>query len=151
MSTCEQMEQAVLDETLARPDGFEAHVASCDACRALGAAHREALRLRGVALGRSRRRPLAEVQRRAGIVEFEITESVLMQHEQSALDALMAFREKGIRIAIDDFGTGYSSLSYLTRFQVDTLKIDRSFIRDMTVVENAAALVRAMIAMAHTL
>lgn len=68
MSTCEQMEQAVLDETLARPDGFEAHVASCDACRALGAAHREALRLRGVALGRSRRRPLAEVQRRAGIV-----------------------------------------------------------------------------------
>jgi hypothetical protein len=62
------MEQALLDETLARPDGFEAHVASCDACRALGAAHREALRLRGVALGRSRRRPLAEVQRRAGIV-----------------------------------------------------------------------------------
>ena len=87
----------------------------------------------------------------AGIVEFEITESVLMQHEQSALDALKAFREKGIRIAIDDFGTGYSSLSYLTRFQVDTLKIDRSFIRDMTIGENAAALVRAMIAMAHTL
>jgi diguanylate cyclase (GGDEF)-like protein/PAS domain S-box-containing protein len=87
----------------------------------------------------------------AGVVEFEITESVLMQHEQSALDALTAFREKGIRIAIDDFGTGYSSLSYLTRFQVDILKIDRSFIRDMTAGENAAALVRAMIAMAHTL
>ncbi|MDP1828811.1 MAG: hypothetical protein Q8L48_36460 [Archangium sp.] len=68
MSPCEQMEQAVLDETLARPGGFEAHLASCDACRALGAAHREALRLRGLSLGRSRRRPLAEVQRRAGIV-----------------------------------------------------------------------------------
>ena len=87
----------------------------------------------------------------AGIVEFEITESVLMQHEQSALDALRVFRDKGIRIAIDDFGTGYSSLSYLTRFHVDTLKIDRSFIRDMATGEKAAALVRAMIAMAHTL
>lgn len=87
----------------------------------------------------------------AGVMEFEITESVLMQHEQAALDALRVFREKGIRIAIDDFGTGYSSLSYLTRFQVDTLKIDRSFIRDMAAGEKAAALVRAMIAMTHTL
>ena len=76
---------------------------------------------------------------------------MLVQHEQSTLDALRAFREKGIRIAIDDFGTGYSSLSYLTRFQVDTLKIDRSFIRDMTTGENATALVGAVIAMAHTL
>lgn len=68
MSTCEQMEQAVLDETLARPDGFEVHIASCDGCRALDAAHRDALRLRGVTPGRTRRRPLAEVRRRAGIV-----------------------------------------------------------------------------------
>jgi EAL domain-containing protein (putative c-di-GMP-specific phosphodiesterase class I) len=87
----------------------------------------------------------------AGVMEFEITESVLMRHEQSALDVLRVFRDKGIRIAIDDFGTGYSSLSYLTRFHVDTLKIDRSFIRDMATGEKAAALVRAMIAMAHTL
>jgi hypothetical protein len=68
MSSCVQMEQAVLDETLPRPEGLEAHLEGCASCRALGAAHRGALRLKGTALARSRRRPLGEVRRRAGIV-----------------------------------------------------------------------------------
>lgn len=68
MTACAQVEQALLDEALPRPDGFEAHLASCEGCRALGAAHRDALRWRGASLGPARRRPLAEVQRRAGIV-----------------------------------------------------------------------------------
>ncbi len=60
--------EALLDEALPRPEGFEAHLAQCAQCRALAASHREALRLRGASLTPSRRRPLAEVQRRAGIV-----------------------------------------------------------------------------------
>lgn len=62
------LEQALLDETLPRPEGFEAHLDSCAECRALAAAHRDALRLRGAALAPGRRRPLGEVQRRAGMV-----------------------------------------------------------------------------------
>jgi hypothetical protein len=65
---CELTEQALIDESLPRPEGFEAHVASCESCRALAGAHREALRLRGATLSRSHRRPIAEVRRRAGIV-----------------------------------------------------------------------------------
>lgn len=65
---CELTEQALIDEALPRPEGFEAHVASCPTCGALAAAHREALKLRGATLSRTRRRPLPEVRRRAGIV-----------------------------------------------------------------------------------
>ena len=83
----------------------------------------------------------------AGIVEFEITESVLMQNERTIADTLRTFRERGIRLAIDDFGIGYSSLEYLTRFRVDSVKIDQSFIRDMTINPDTAALVAAIIAM----
>lgn len=68
MSSCAEMEQALLDEALPRPAGLEAHLASCAKCRGLAAAHRGALRLRGTALARTRGRPLGEVQRRAGIV-----------------------------------------------------------------------------------
>jgi hypothetical protein len=65
---CELTEQALIDESLPRPEGFEAHVASCPTCGALASAHREALRLRGATLSRAHRRPIAEVRRRAGIV-----------------------------------------------------------------------------------
>jgi diguanylate cyclase (GGDEF)-like protein/PAS domain S-box-containing protein len=87
----------------------------------------------------------------AGAIELEITESVLMQHVQHVSEALKAFRENGIRLAIDDFGVGYSSLEYLKRFRVDTVKIDRTFIRDMVDNPDAAALVAAIVAMAHAL
>jgi len=87
----------------------------------------------------------------SGITEFEITESVFMHDDPVILETLRTLRNKGIRLSIDDFGTGYSSLSYLTRFEVDTVKIDRSFVRDMLANRQAAALVEAIIAMAHAL
>ncbi len=82
---------------------------------------------------------------------LEITESQLMEDTQTALQVLHALRNTGCRIAIDDFGTGYSSLSYLRIFPVDVLKIDRSFIADMTAADNSIALLKAIVMMAESL
>ena len=86
-----------------------------------------------------------------GLIELEITESQLMTDPDHAIRLMRALREAGMGIAIDDFGTGYSSLSYLTRFPVGSLKIDRSFVRDMTKDKRAATIVRTIIEMAHSL
>ncbi len=96
-------------------------------------------------------RILAETGLKPEYLELEITESVLMTDIQSTLQVLMAIREKGITLAMDDFGTGYSSLSYLKLFPLDNVKIDRSFVRDMTQNPNDAALVRTIIAMTENL
>ncbi|MCM8919413.1 MAG: EAL domain-containing protein [Candidatus Thiodiazotropha sp.] len=82
---------------------------------------------------------------------FEITESLIMENTAESLAWLLFMKDLGIRVAIDDFGTGYSSLSYLKRFPVDILKIDRTFIADMTVNSEDKALVLAIIAMAKSL
>ena len=82
---------------------------------------------------------------------LEITESVFMDGYGLAGEALDLLRKQGVAIAIDDFGTGYSSLSYLKRFPVDEIKIDRSFVRDVTNDPGDAALCEAIIAMAHHL
>ena len=90
----------------------------------------------------------------ASALEVEVTESVLLHAEAGSLEELQNFRESGVRIALDDFGTGYSSLSYLRRLPINILKIDRSFIIDLTSPKESAtsqALVRAIIAMAHSL
>lgn len=84
-------------------------------------------------------------------LELELTESVLMEDAKSVSEILAEFKQAGISIAIDDFGTGYSSLSYLKRFPIDKLKIDQSFVRDVTVDANDASLVKAIIAMARAL
>jgi diguanylate cyclase (GGDEF)-like protein/PAS domain S-box-containing protein len=81
-------------------------------------------------------------------LELELTESILMRNVEETLGALRALREMGLRISIDDFGTGYSSLSYLTRFPIDTLKIDRSFVRDLATDAGAGAITSAIITMA---
>lgn len=88
---------------------------------------------------------------KAELLEVEITESMLMQNREKALETLTALKNKGVRIAIDDFGTGYSSLSTLKQFPVDTLKIDRSFIRDLETDAEDRGLTEAIITMAKTL
>jgi diguanylate cyclase (GGDEF)-like protein len=84
-------------------------------------------------------------------LQLEVTESLLIGDEAYAIRTLRALADAGISIAIDDFGTGYSSLSYLKRLPVNVLKIDQSFIRDLTVLADDGAIVRAIIAMAHSL
>ncbi|HXV21560.1 MAG TPA: EAL domain-containing protein [Desulfuromonadales bacterium] len=97
------------------------------------------------------RRVLTETGLPAEALELEITESALMLDTDRALDTLRKFKTMGITIALDDFGTGYSSLSYLKRFPVDTLKIDYSFVKNMFVNAEDAAIVKAIIAMARSL
>ncbi|MBI1824193.1 MAG: EAL domain-containing protein [Nitrospirae bacterium] len=84
-------------------------------------------------------------------LELEITESVIMTDPLRAMDILTRLNKMGIRFSIDDFGTGYSSLSYLRRFPIDTLKIDRSFVKDITENPDDQAIVSAIIVMAHRL
>lgn len=85
------------------------------------------------------------------LLEAELTESTLMKDTESHIEVLKQLREMDIEVSIDDFGTGYSSLSYLKRLPIDCLKIDRSFIRDMTSDKRDAAIVRSTIALAHNL
>jgi diguanylate cyclase (GGDEF)-like protein/PAS domain S-box-containing protein len=84
-------------------------------------------------------------------IEIEITESALMQKPDEAIAVLQSLRGQGIRISVDDFGTGYSSLSYLKRLPLDALKVDRSFVRDITTDPDSAAIARAIVTMAHSL
>jgi diguanylate cyclase (GGDEF)-like protein len=86
-----------------------------------------------------------------GRLELEITESILMQSNESCVRMLHQLRALGVRIAMDDFGTGYSSLSYLRSFPFDRIKIDRSFVREMTHNGECAAIVRAIVQLGATL
>jgi EAL domain-containing protein (putative c-di-GMP-specific phosphodiesterase class I) len=85
------------------------------------------------------------------LLELEITESVVMQNAPEARVMLEQLHQMGVGLSIDDFGTGYSSLNYLKRFPIDKLKIDQSFIRDLSVDSDDAAIVQAIIALAHGL
>ena len=84
-------------------------------------------------------------------LELEITESLGMRDAQLTIKTLTEFRDMGIKIAIDDFGTGYSSLSYLKKFPLNTLKVDQSFVRDITENRDSETIVDLIISMAHTL
>lgn len=84
-------------------------------------------------------------------LELELTEGILMHNNEENMTALRAFKAMGVRIAIDDFGTGYSSLSYLQSFPVDVLKIDRAFVMDLPENTSSAAIVDAIVTLAHGL
>ncbi|TCS63561.1 periplasmic sensor diguanylate cyclase/phosphodiesterase [Varunaivibrio sulfuroxidans] len=85
------------------------------------------------------------------LLEMEITESLLADDSTNIMGTLKALRGMGVQLSIDDFGTGYSSFAYLKMFPIDTIKIDRAFICDMTEKEESASIVRAIIAMSHSL
>ncbi len=87
----------------------------------------------------------------ASALELELTESILMEDSHGTVKALQELKAMGLRLSIDDFGTGYSSLSYLSRFPLDELKIDRSFVIDFDKSANDASLVRAIIAMGQSM
>jgi diguanylate cyclase (GGDEF)-like protein len=84
-------------------------------------------------------------------LELELTESVLMQDAESAVVTLLALKAMGVRLAIDDFGTGYSSFTYLRRFPVDTLKVDQSFVQEITADPEGTTMVSAMISIGKSL
>jgi EAL domain-containing protein (putative c-di-GMP-specific phosphodiesterase class I) len=84
-------------------------------------------------------------------LELELTESVLMKRAESTESILKTLRTRGVQVAVDDFGTGYSSLSYLRKFSVDALKIDQSFVRQITTVPDETTIVTAVISMGRSL
>ncbi len=95
------------------------------------------------------------IVRAAGIdptlLEFELTESMLMTNPEAAVETLSRIKALGMRLSVDDFGTGYSSLAYLKRFPLDALKIDRTFVRDLPGDSDDAAITKAVILLAHSL
>jgi EAL domain-containing protein (putative c-di-GMP-specific phosphodiesterase class I) len=84
-------------------------------------------------------------------VELELTESLLAEDTENVIESVRALKRMGVKLSIDDFGTGFSSLAYLKRFQVDTLKIDQSFIRNMLTEPDDATIALAIIGLAHSL
>ncbi|NES04260.1 MAG: EAL domain-containing protein [Okeania sp. SIO2F4] len=94
---------------------------------------------------------IQEVDLKPNNLELEITESLVMQNEKAASKIIKSWQEFGIKISIDDFGTGYSSLSYLREFPFDVIKIDKSFIRNITADSKTEAITIAIIQMAHSL
>ena len=107
----------------------------------------------------SARRTLLEIVRgalhAAGLeprfLELELTESAVMHDAETSIEILRSLSGLGVRISVDDFGTGYSSLSYLRRLPLDKLKIDRSFIQEVTTSRDDAQIVRAIVSLAHSL
>ena len=94
---------------------------------------------------------LAQTELPAHLLELEITEGMMMENPERAAETLREIKEMGVHVSIDDFGTGYSSLARLKKFPIESVKIDRSFIRDIAVDPDDAAIVSAVIAMAHSL
>src|SRR5262249_46616166 len=85
------------------------------------------------------------------ILEVELTETAVMSDAEESVRILKNLTEMGVGVSIDDFGTGYSSMSYLRRFPIDKLKIDRTFISEVTTRSEDASIVRAIISLAHSL
>jgi EAL domain-containing protein (putative c-di-GMP-specific phosphodiesterase class I) len=97
------------------------------------------------------RRALSGTGIDASLIQFEITESLIMKDPERAANSLRSLRDAGFKLSVDDFGTGYSSLAYLKRFPLDALKIDRAFVREVDANSDDAAIALAIIGMAHSL
>jgi EAL domain-containing protein (putative c-di-GMP-specific phosphodiesterase class I) len=93
----------------------------------------------------------AKTNETGGVLDLEITESVVMEHVETIIPVLKAIRGLGVEIAVDDFGTGYSSLAYIARLPINDLKIDRSFVVGMTESADNLAIVNSIISLAHSL
>ncbi|MCL6750644.1 EAL domain-containing protein, partial [Nostoc sp. CCCryo 231-06] len=94
---------------------------------------------------------LQETELKANYLELEITESLIIENIQQAINTMNQLHAMGVTLSLDDFGTGYSSLNYLKRLPIDVLKIDRSFVRELTIGSDDAAIVKAIISLAHNL
>lgn len=94
---------------------------------------------------------MQEIDLPASCINIEITEGLLLDNHPEISEKLVRFRDGGIQISLDDFGTGYSAMSYLKKFHIDYLKIDRSFVRDMSNDPGDRAIAEAIIVMAHKL
>jgi EAL domain-containing protein (putative c-di-GMP-specific phosphodiesterase class I) len=92
-----------------------------------------------------------EADRANGVLDLEITESVIMENFDETIHKLQILRSAGVSVAVDDFGTGYSSLAYVARLPIRGLKIDRSFVTNMTQSQESLAIVRSVISLAHSL
>jgi diguanylate cyclase (GGDEF)-like protein/PAS domain S-box-containing protein len=134
-----------------------------EVCRQLNAWQAEGLPLPPVAINLSARQlqqddlagAIERIVLGAGVeptlLEFELTESMLMTNPEAAVEILSRIKALGMRLSVDDFGTGYSSLAYLKRFPLDALKIDRTFVRDLPHDSDDAAITKAVIRLAHSL
>jgi len=134
-----------------------------ESCRQLKRWHQEKVRVPKVSVNISARQfsdgqlgtRIASILKETGLspacLELELTESILMREVSEALQILASLKNLGLSIAVDDFGTGYSSLNYLKQFPIDVLKIDRTFVDGLPSGEQDAQIVRAIIAMAHSL
>jgi diguanylate cyclase (GGDEF)-like protein len=134
-----------------------------EVCAQVRAWLREGLAVRPVTVNLSARQfqqkdfeaSVRHVLRQAGVdpslVQFELTESLLMSDPEGAARTLRGLKDSGVKISVDDFGTGYSSLAYLKRFPIDALKIDYSFVRDITTDPEDAMITLAIIGLAHSL
>lgn len=94
---------------------------------------------------------LQETNLKAKYLELEITESLIIENIQQAINTMNQLHAMGITLSLDDFGTGYSSLNYLKRLPIDVIKIDQSFVRELTIGSDDAAIVKAIISLAHNL
>jgi diguanylate cyclase (GGDEF)-like protein len=134
-----------------------------EVCRQLGTWEADGMRVAPVAINLSARQlqqadlagAVERIVHGAGVdpalLEFELTESMLMADPEGAVEILTRIKALGMRLSVDDFGTGYSSLAYLKRFPLDALKIDRTFVRDLPDDPDDAAITKAVIRLAHSL
>jgi len=151
---CEQWARWRSPMVLAAATGSALDVAGAEPCALAGlpvSVNLSAAQLADPQLVPDLRRLLSRCGMPAQCLELELTESQLMENASTAQQQLAALKALGVQLSIDDFGTGYSSLAYLKRFDIDKLKVDKSFVRDMLTDAADMAITRAVIALGHTL